>query len=168
MLKQMMSFLGCLVLLAGLTGCVASSGETDPRKGGLFGYNPDAYEQRLEERRQRLDQTEASTEQARQEGRQLEAQRSQKQAEHDALKDQLIALYAETGNLERELAQVKVVNSAQQTELARLKQEAGRLKDRTLELNNSNVPASEKQAEIDRLRRRMDELLKEAEDLSAL
>jgi len=35
-----------------LSGCAGQT--TDPRKGGLFSYDPDAYEQRLDERRAHL------------------------------------------------------------------------------------------------------------------
>jgi hypothetical protein len=47
----------CAVLL--LSGCAGTT--TDPRKGGLFSYNPDAYEQRLAEREKRLEAIERDT-----------------------------------------------------------------------------------------------------------
>ncbi|WP_296824771.1 hypothetical protein [Sulfurovum sp.] len=42
-----------------LNGC--AGGTTDPRKGGLFSYNPDAYEQRLKDREQQLSSIENDT-----------------------------------------------------------------------------------------------------------
>lgn len=45
-----------LLLLNGCTG-----GTTDPRQGGLFSYNPDAYEQRLADRERHLSSVENDT-----------------------------------------------------------------------------------------------------------
>lgn len=52
------------LLLAGIAfalfnGC--AGGTTDPRKGGLFSYNPDAYEKRLSDRRSQLGSIESDT-----------------------------------------------------------------------------------------------------------
>jgi len=41
-----------------LSGCATT---TDPRKGGLFSYNPDAYEKRLDDRRNKLHSVEKDT-----------------------------------------------------------------------------------------------------------
>jgi PBP1b-binding outer membrane lipoprotein LpoB len=51
-------FLGAISLVL-LNGC--AGGTTDPRKGGLFSYNPAAYEQRLAEREQELAAIESDT-----------------------------------------------------------------------------------------------------------
>jgi len=51
-------FLAGITLLF-LNGC--AGGTTDPRKGGLFSYNPNAYEQRLAEREQHLSAIENDT-----------------------------------------------------------------------------------------------------------
>ncbi len=45
--------------LLGLNGC--AGGTTDPRQGGLFSYDPDAYEQRLAEREKKLSSIEKDT-----------------------------------------------------------------------------------------------------------
>lgn len=42
-----------------LNGC--AGGTTDPRKGGLFSYNPEAYEQRLADRERELSSIERDT-----------------------------------------------------------------------------------------------------------
>ena len=42
-----------------LNGC--ASGTTDPRKGGLFSYDPNAYEQRLADRERNLSSIEGDT-----------------------------------------------------------------------------------------------------------
>ena len=48
---------GIILLL--LNGC--AGGTTDPRKGGLFSYNPDAYEKRLSDRERHLTSIEDDT-----------------------------------------------------------------------------------------------------------
>jgi PBP1b-binding outer membrane lipoprotein LpoB len=50
--------IGIFVILL-LSGCAGST--TDPRKGGLFSYDPDAYEQRLAERESHLAAIEKDT-----------------------------------------------------------------------------------------------------------
>jgi len=42
-----------------LSGCAGQT--TDPRQGGLFSYDPDAYEQRIAERKARLEALESDT-----------------------------------------------------------------------------------------------------------
>lgn len=42
-----------------LNGC--AGGTTDPRQGGLFSYNPDAYEKRLSDRESHLSSIENDT-----------------------------------------------------------------------------------------------------------
>lgn len=157
---------GALVILLSLGGCVST--ETDPRKGGLFSYNPQAYEKRIEQRKTSLSETEADTEQARQEGRQLEESKQEKQARQEALKDKLTVLYAQSGQLQKQLDQAKASNAGQEKELERLKTEVASLRSNTIKTNNSSASDSAKQAQIARLQKRMDELLKEAEALSAL
>lgn len=47
------------VTLLLLNGC--SGKTTDPRQGGLFSYNPDAYEKRLADRERELSSVESDT-----------------------------------------------------------------------------------------------------------
>lgn len=48
-----------VITLLALNGC--AGGTTDPRHGGLFSYNPDAYEQRLADRERHLSDIENDT-----------------------------------------------------------------------------------------------------------
>lgn len=50
-------YFGLTVLI--FNGCATT---TDPRQGGLFSYNPDAYEQRLNDRRDKVASIEKDTE----------------------------------------------------------------------------------------------------------
>jgi predicted RNase H-like nuclease (RuvC/YqgF family) len=164
-----MRFIGlalAMIMVSSLGACVSK--ETDPRKGGLFSYNPKAYEKRLEDRKATLADTEADTEQARQEGAVLETEKKGKIQKQQVLKNRLAGIYAETGALEKQLDQVKAANAAQKKELKRLKDETVALRASTIQVNNSGGSDQEKKAEIARLQQQMDELLKEAEALSAL
>jgi len=51
-------FIASIALIL-LNGCAGST--TDPRKGGLFSYNPDAYEKRLSDREHQLSDIESDT-----------------------------------------------------------------------------------------------------------
>lgn len=57
MKKRYILLVGTALLL--LNGC--AGGTTDPRQGGLFSYNPDAYEKRLSDREQNLGSLENDT-----------------------------------------------------------------------------------------------------------
>ncbi len=56
-MKKIYLMTGVTLLL--LNGC--AGGTTDPRQGGLFSYNPDAYEQRLSDRESHLSSVENDT-----------------------------------------------------------------------------------------------------------
>ncbi|MBU1340309.1 MAG: hypothetical protein KKE44_18430 [Proteobacteria bacterium] len=166
-MKSIIPIAGCLLMLLSLGACVSST-ETDPRKGGLFGYNPAAYEKRIEERKTKLAATEADTQKAKQESQQLESSKQEKQTRHEALKTKLAALYSESGKLENQLKKTKTANASQNQALKRLQDGAAALKADTIKTNNSDASDAAKQARIEQLQKRMDELLKEAEALSSL
>jgi hypothetical protein len=75
----------CLLLLT-TAGC---STTTDPRQGGLFGYNPTAYEHRLDERRQMLDALERNKQQSQEEAQQLQNETEEKRNVLDRQKETL-------------------------------------------------------------------------------
>ncbi len=166
-MRSIISIAAALLMLASLGACVSST-ETDPRKGGLFGYNPKAYEKRIEERKTKLSETEADTEKQKQQTQQLETSKQEKLTRHEVLKAKLATLYSESGKLESQLKTVKAANSRQEKELSRLKNEVAGLRSNTIKTNNSNASDADKQAKIKQLQQLMDELLEEAEALSAL
>ena len=98
-----------LLLLLSATMFLGEGCQTtdNPREGGLFSYDPQAYDRRLEERRQRLDQ--AKQEQAAEQQRtsQLEAEAADKRAQRDALAADLAALDSDIARLETRIAQAK-------------------------------------------------------------
>jgi len=56
-MKKIYLMTGVTLLL--LNGC--AGGTTDPRKGGLFSYDPDAYEKRIADRERKLSGIESDT-----------------------------------------------------------------------------------------------------------
>lgn len=60
-----------------LNGCAGKT--TDPRKGGLFSYNPDAYEQRLSDRKHKLHAIEKDTRIQKNKNKNLQKEYSQAQ-----------------------------------------------------------------------------------------
>ncbi|WP_319576593.1 hypothetical protein [uncultured Desulfobacter sp.] len=156
----------CLAMLLGLGACVSK--ETDPRKGGLFSYNPEAYEQRINDRKATLADTEEANVIARQESATFEADKQSRQATYQSLKARMANLYAETSRLEDQLAKARATNTSHKTKLKKLQDEAASIKSATIQVNNSGESLSTKKATLEALQKKMDELLKEAEALSAL
>jgi hypothetical protein len=73
-------FLAGITLLL-LNGCAGQT--TDPRKGGLFSYDPDAYEQRLADRRNHLASIEQDTDKQKRKQAQLKRElNAQKKKKH--------------------------------------------------------------------------------------
>jgi len=142
--------IGLYVLLCILTGCCAT---TDPRQGGLFCYNPKAYEKRLEERRQTLTALEKNAaEQSR-----LEREAEEKRQVLAEQKKQLIALGTELTDVYQRIATYQAQNQEQAAEKARLERDIGHAEARLRALKKEEGIGSEggeeKQAKIQRLSR---------------
>jgi len=148
--------IGLYVLLCILTGCCAT---TDPRQGGLFCYNPKAYEKRLEERRQTLTALEKNAaEQSR-----LEREAEEKRQVLAEQKKQLIALGTELTDVYQRIATYQAQNQEQAAEKARLERNIDQAKAQLRALQKEGDIGSEgveeKQAKIRRLRADMENLL---------
>ncbi|WP_035237106.1 hypothetical protein [Desulfobacter vibrioformis] len=166
MIKRITTAGLCLIMLMGLGACAST--ETDPRKGGLFSYNPTAYQQRIADREATLADTEEANAMARQEGAALDADKQHKQVAYQDLKARMASLYAQTSKLEDQLAKARAINTSQKAKLKRLQDEAASIKSATIQMNNSGESLSTKAGKLAALQKKMDELLKEAEALSAL
>ena len=62
-----------------LSGCLGAN-TGDPRQGGLFGYNPKAYDQRIQDRESRYQEVKDENSWLQEESASLEKQKAQKQA----------------------------------------------------------------------------------------
>jgi chromosome segregation ATPase len=143
------------VFLSFLTGCATT---TDPRQGGLFSYNPQAYEQRLEDRRKSV----TALDKNRQEQAQLERRVEAKRQSLAEQKEQLAGLDAELGSSQQRIATYKAQNQEQAAKKARLERDLRQAKARLAALQkeptNSPQEAEAKQAQIQQLRTDIEKL----------
>ena len=94
-----------------LIGCAGQT--TDPRQGGLFSYNPQAYEKRIQDRQEHLSDIDNATQSAADRSSTLEAERSSRAKEKAALKRQLRKLSASVASLEKDIKSKKMKTEAQ-------------------------------------------------------
>jgi chromosome segregation ATPase len=149
--------IGLYVLLFALAGCATT---TDPRQGGLFSYNPNAYEQRLQQRRQTLEALKRN--QADLPALEVEAEAKRRVLAEQ--KNQLTALEAELDDVKQRLASYHVKNQEQATEKTRLEHDLLLAKTQLQALqkqeDDSPQDMEAKQAEIQRLRADIEKLTK--------
>jgi septal ring factor EnvC (AmiA/AmiB activator) len=153
----------CLALL--LSGCAGQT--TDPRQGGLFSYNPQAYEQRLLERHDHLSQVEQANRDAESKSAVLESERVSHQQEKTQLQRQIRTLSASITKMEKDIKAKRVKTTAQQQEQQRILAELDTLKASSRTTDNIEDP-EEKRLELKRLQQRRDQLEKEAQGLMRL
>lgn len=144
---------GALALLL-LGGCVG--GTTDPRQGGLFSYNPEAYEQRLEERRNFLASEDYRAEENESQRLSLESEKSDKAKKLAAEKKRLNALRADLQRSQNRLNNYTAKNARQQRELEDLRARQSELLRASRSLGD--VDTEQKRAELARLRQEADRL----------
>src|SRR5262245_38625337 len=107
----------CIVLAA---GCATTD---DPRQGGLFSYNPGAYEARLEQRRQNLSALQQNQQQEEEQARQLESDVQTRQAMLDWERERIRGLDDDLARLQQNINQYQARTNAQQAEKQRLGRE---------------------------------------------
>ncbi|MDD2465148.1 MAG: hypothetical protein PHI97_14210 [Desulfobulbus sp.] len=154
---------GGLIFLLG--GCAGQT--TDPHQGGLFSYNPQAYEHRLQDRRENLSQVEQDNRNAEAESTTLESERASRQKEKAALQRQVRKLSSSITKLEKDIKLQRTKSSVQQKEQQRILGELARLKTASRNTDNIEDP-EEKRLELKRLQQRRDQLEKEAASLMRL
>ena len=144
--------------LCPLVGCATTD---DPRQGGLFSYNPKAYEQRLAERRAALQEIQAQQQSEEDRSRRLHAELTAKQSEFDRQKSLLDALESDLTRVDRELETYQAKTSAQSAEKVRIENEVKRLKSQIQSGRDQGQPmVDEKEKRIAALKAEIDELLK--------
>jgi len=157
----------CVLLLFLLTGCAGTT--TDPSQGGLFSYNPEAYQQRKQEREDRLKELER--EQIAEEQRQaaLTQTAAEKKNQQAAMQQKLKAANAESAKLEKKLKAFNAQNEAQKAALADLKARQARIQaDIEASSKSGKGGSGDRQVEAERLRREVERLAKDTEALSSL
>ena len=162
--RLLLCVVGCCVLLS---GCAADGGTTDPRKGGLFSYNPKAYERRIQDREARLNTSSEEARAAQDEQTRLEASvAAQERRNAEARK--------KTDTMNAELAKTRRVLDAVKTRDARMQASLDEMRHRHAELSGQlgglarepDRPGA--QAERERLDAEIQRLKREAEALGAL
>lgn len=156
------TLLGLVIVL--IAGCATTD---DPRQGGLFSYNPAAYEQRLEERRQNLAALQRDQQAEEQQSRQLESDIKTQQALLEQEQEHLRGLDAELQRLQQNVEKYQGKSKAQQAEKQRLGRDIKRLRGQLSGLrNNQQLAQAEKTKHIESLQREIDELSKVATQLT--
>ena len=121
------------IFLLSLVGCGPKT--TDPRAGGLFSYDPNAYEQRLSKREKILQDENDTASKLSEEKGHLNETREQKRAQLEKLQAEFDAFRINLSSLELKLQKTKhssAVNQAKQTNL----------KKKLLEIQNKSFEVS--------------------------
>src|SRR5919206_2074900 len=99
-----------------VVGCATTD---DPRQGGLFSYNPGAYEARLAQRRQILAAAQQNQQQEEEQARQLESEVQTRQAALESERARLRGLDDDLVRLQQKVDQYQARTNAQQAEKQR-------------------------------------------------
>ena len=156
--------LGCCALLS---GCAADSGTADPRKGGLFSYNPKAYERRVQEREARLNANSEEAKAAKDEQAQLQASMATQERRKTDVQQKIHAMNVELAKTRRTLDAVKTQDSHTQAALGELRHRHADISGQLGRLEKEpDHPTA--QAERERLDAEIQRLKREAEALGTL
>ncbi|MBM9514883.1 hypothetical protein [Desulfogranum marinum] len=155
----------CIMTAASLMGC--SGKTTDPREGGLFSYNPEAYEKRLQDRQNQLTQIEGTTRSEQNKKIELESSKKIQIQQKEYLEAQLSALSTSIEKLDKKITSTKTEIIAKKLERDKIIKEINEVKA-SHKLADAIDNEEEKQLEIERLTKRMNELEKEVEALMIL
>ena len=154
------------VLALGLLLLAGCSGTTNPREGGLFSYNPNAYEQRLKDRqnilvteRDREDQNVAERES-------LEAEKNTKTQRLAAEQKKLNRLKKELQQSKARLNNLKASNAAQEQQLEQLKAQQHSLDAQSNSLGE--IDTDQKRRQLENLQKQARDLLRKAEALERM
>lgn len=159
--QVVVSFIAATILF----GCAGQT--TDPRQGGLFSYNPTAYEERLQERRENLAKAEQMKLTSQEQTARLEAEKSSLTNEKAALEAQLLQLSASLSSLKKDIQSKQMTTAVQKDEQQRILSEIDSIKTSSRLADEMEDP-EETRLELERLKKRRDELEKEAANLMLL
>ncbi|WP_028578799.1 hypothetical protein [Desulfogranum japonicum] len=144
----------CLILFATaiLSGCAATTPE-DPCKGGLFGYDAAACEQKLANKQQVLTELEEENRSSTQKSQQLESSKGQLLTEQSELNKKLAGLNDSIRKLEKKLDQQTIANSSNTKELKELQQQLNTLKQESAMVGRMES-GKEQMEELERLKKK--------------
>lgn len=159
------SIILCGGLALMLSGCLGAS--TDPHQGGLFGYSPSAYEQRLAERNEQLTYMQDENRRLSEENARLEKSRSKRSAEVAALAKKDRAMRGELAALDRTIRAARASGGADEVRFADLQTRRVSI-ERRMDAAKADGDLEQRRRELERLRRELDALEKEADTLSRI
>ena len=162
--RFVLCIVGCCVLLP---ACAGGGGSSDPRQGGLFGYNPKAYERRIQEREARLNASSEEAKSAGEEQTRLQASVAEQERRKADARKRLDAMNEDLAKTGRVLNAVKTRDARAQASLVELRRRHEDLSRRHGALaKDADHPGA--QAERERLDADIQRLKREAEALGSL
>jgi septal ring factor EnvC (AmiA/AmiB activator) len=150
--------------------CQGCSPVANPRDGGLFGYSPDLYKQRVDERQQTLKNLNKKTEVNQKRSKILDDELTTQQAEIDRLQVALGSLDSELIELQKRIVEKHYSNDKaqeKQTEINLRIKEIMRVSQQTGQ-QIENGMLTDKESEVQRLKEKLNHLVAEAELLGQL
>lgn len=166
-MREVFPFLLSILVLIAAAGCATTD---DPRQGGLFGYNPAAYERRAAERQAKLDELQQQNQAEQQKTEELQQDLSQKQLERDAQAERLAEMDRQVVALENKLARNRPKTGVEKQQHSKITNELKTVREQVKDAKGADSFADEaaKRKEIDRLNAEIDRLLREADALSSM
>lgn len=158
-----------LIMASVCLACMQCATTTDPREGGLFSYNPKAYEQRLQERQTRLKELEAQKEEEQRKQQELQGKLSSQKALHDEVSEKVGTLEKSITHLDEVLSKSRAHSHEDEKNLVQTHIKLKALKEEVARIRAGSTPGVEAQKkEIKRLSDIVEQILKEAEALSKM
>ncbi len=153
----------CLSIIL-LGGCAGKS--TDPTKGGITSYNPEAYEARIKEREARLTAIEARQAKEREENEELKKAVGEKVLTVAEQQSKLRNMQGDLESMKKQLEKAKATgDTAQKEKIAKAQTRISDMeKIARTSLNHKNT--QEREAELAKLQKELAELHKEIDALS--
>ncbi len=159
------------LVVAGLVSSLLVIGCTpnpDPRKGGLFGYSPELYQQRIDEKNSRLKYIEESTVAEGEKVSQLESEVLRERRQTKELEKKVGRVEREIAGLQRSLKKRKLKTAKARQEQKRIEKELAEVKKMLAWNSGGSTDIAAREAEIRRLQKKLAMLMKEAELLGTL
>jgi chromosome segregation ATPase len=145
-------------------GCATTD---DPRQGGLFGYNPAAYQRRIAERETTLTALKQEDAVQRDQMAHLEQEQRRKRNEKEAAALRLADMDRQTSAIEKKISAARIQTAAQQREYEDINARLHQVKREMAGAASGDDDAARRE-EIERLNAEIDRLLQEADALSNL
>lgn len=157
--------IGVISLLFVLSSCASQT--TDPHQGGLFSYNPAAYESRIQSRQKQLAQQKEENQSMRNKGALLGKEKTSAKREMAALNKKIASLSNSIASLEKKLRKAELETTENKTQKKVILKKLQNLQS-SVKASDFIKSPKEKRAEIKRLKKEQDALEKEAAALMRL